>query len=258
MYYVLLCDDFTSYRHIFFLKDKSKESVFEVFKFYIAMAERQTCSRLKQFTLDRGGEFLNNLLGEELRKLGICLHATAPHTPEQNGVSERGNRTVSAKARSMMIESSTPLKFWVQACQVAVFITNRIITAALPNNMTPFEAWHYRKPSVAHLKVFGCKAYRLIRKELRGSKFTPVSSIGVLVGYDEDNFNYLIYDLEDIKTHITPHVTFDEDSFPFSTEDNSQRLTTDEVNKGVKILFFESDSDPEDEVDTNPHPEQTE
>lgn len=181
MYYILFCDNHTSYRHIYFLSDKTKESTFEIFKSYIAMAECQTCSRLKQFTLDRGGESLNDLLGEELRDLGVVLHPTAPHTPEQNRVSERGNRTVSTKARSMMMESSMPLRFWVQACKVAVFLTNRIITSALPDNMTPFKAWHYRKPTFSHLKVFGCKAYRLIRKEIRGSKFSPVSSEGILV-----------------------------------------------------------------------------
>lgn len=181
MYYILFCDDHTSYRHIYFLSDKTKESTFEIVKSYIAMAECQTCSRLKQFTLDRGGESLNDLLGEELRDLGVVLHPTAPHTPEQNGVSERGNRTVSTKACLMMIESSMPLRFWVQACKVAVFLTNRIITSALPDNMTPFKAWHYRKPTFSHLKVFGCKAYVLIRKEIRGSKFSPVSSEGILV-----------------------------------------------------------------------------
>lgn len=249
MYYILFCDDYTSYQHIYFLSDKTKETTFNIFKLYIAMAERQTCSKLKIFTLDRGGEFINELLGDELRSLGIVLHPTAPHTPEQNGISERGNRTISTKARSMMIESSIPLRFWVQACTVAVFITNRIITSALPDNITPFEAWHYRKPTVHHLKVFGCKAFRLIRKELRGSKFTPVSTVGVLVGFDEDNFNYHVYDLEDKKIHITPHVTFNKTSFPFEPDsDNKVHGNSDERHEtGVNVLFFDSDSDDDDE-----------
>lgn len=49
------------------------------------MSERQTGCKLKQFTMDRGGEFLNDLLGPELKNLGIELHLTTGHTPEQNG-----------------------------------------------------------------------------------------------------------------------------------------------------------------------------
>lgn len=49
---------------------------------YIALSERQTGCKLKQFTSDRGGEFLNQLLGDKLKELGIELHLTAGHTPE--------------------------------------------------------------------------------------------------------------------------------------------------------------------------------
>lgn len=158
-YYIMFCDDFSSYRHIYPLKSKAKSEVFETFRAYIALAERQTRERLKQFTLDKGGEFVNDTLGPELRELGIVMHTTAGYAPKQNAVAERGNQTVTIKARSMMIESGLPLKFWYQACSTAVFLTNRTITSAVPNNRTPFEVWPFRKPSIEHLKVFGCKAY---------------------------------------------------------------------------------------------------
>lgn len=130
------------------------------------MAERQTGSKVIQFTLDRGGEFINDLLGRELKTLGVVLHTTAGHTPQQNGVAERGNCTVITKARSMMLEANLPLHFWYLACSSAVFLINRFITASVPNNTTPFEVWFYRKPCISHLRVFGCKAYRLLRKEV--------------------------------------------------------------------------------------------
>jgi hypothetical protein len=40
----------------------------------------------------------------------------------------------------------------------AVYILNRSPTKAL-NGMTPYEAWHGRKPAVSHLRVFGCLAF---------------------------------------------------------------------------------------------------
>lgn len=221
-YYILFCNDYSSYRHIYGLTERSKHEVYDVFKKYIALVERQTGCKLKQFTLDCGGEFLNSVLGPELESLGISLHLTAGHTPQQNGVSERGNRTVITKARCMMLESHAPQSFWFRACVMAVFLTNRSITKAVSNFRTPFEVWYFRKPSVNHLKIFGCQAFRFIRKELRQSKYSPVSSQGVLVGYDHNNFNYHVYDLQDRKVFISPHVTFVEDVFPFRLKDALQ------------------------------------
>lgn len=97
-YFILFCDDFSCYRHIFPLKSKEKREVYDIFMAYIAVAERQTGSKIIQFTVDRGGEFVNELLGSELRSLGIVLHTTAGHALQQNGVAERGNRTVNTKA----------------------------------------------------------------------------------------------------------------------------------------------------------------
>lgn len=108
MYYAMFCDDFSSFRHIYPLKSKTKEEVFRVFQTYIAHVERQTGCQLRQFTLDGGGEFVNSTMSEYCEQSGIQLHVTAAHTPEENGVSERGNRTVAQKARAMMLQSGIP------------------------------------------------------------------------------------------------------------------------------------------------------
>lgn len=63
-YYILFCDDHSSFRHIYPLKSKRKEEVFDVFKSYIALVERQTGCNVIQFTLDGGGEFINSILDE--------------------------------------------------------------------------------------------------------------------------------------------------------------------------------------------------
>ena len=237
-YYILFTDDYSSYRHIYPLEDKSKEEVLQCFKTYIAVAERQTGCPLKTFTLDRGGEFVNTLMNEHLKSLGIELHLTAGHAPEQNGVAERSNRTVGSKARSMMMESGLPLRFWYQACEAAVFLSNRTITKAVPGFKTPFELWHFRKPSIDHLRVFGCKSYRIIRKELRESKYSQVSSEGVLVGFDQDNFNYQIYDLQDKKIHMSHDVKFNEDAFPFIKLGDSPTSNSD---VRVRVLYSDED-----------------
>ena len=150
----------------------------------------------------------------------------------------------------MMLESGLPLRFWFLACSAAVFLSNRTLTKAVDNHRTPFKLWHFRKPSVDHLRVFGCQSFRLIRKELRDSKFSPVTSEGVLVGYDQDNFNYLIYDLSERKIRISHDVKFKEDHFPFiNIEENSNRPD----NQRVRVQYFDDDEDQDRVDEVTPH-----
>lgn len=238
-YYILFTNDYSSYRHMYLLTDKTKEEVFDIFQAYIAMTEHQTGHKLKQFTLDRGGEFVNSLLGTYLKDLGIILHLTAGLTPEQNGVAERSNRTISTKARCMLIESCMPIRFWYQACNSAVFLMNRTVTVLLSGNRTPFEVWNFRKPSVDHLRIFGCQVYQLIRKEIRNSKYSPVTSEGVLVGYNQDNFNYQIFDLAEKKIFMSHDVKFNETTFPFSKQVSQSQSSSDRV----QMTYFDEDED---------------
>lgn len=221
MSYIMFSDDYSSYKHIYPLRYKCKDEVISAFKTYIALAERQTGCKLKQFTPDGGGEFINSAMEEFCCNLGIWLHVTAAHTPSQNGVSERGNKTISQKATAMMIQSAVPLLFWFKACSMEVFLTNQPTSTSIPKNTTPFERWHFRKPSVKHLKVFGCQSFIHVRKEVWQSKFSPISSEGVLLGFTEENFNYRVYSLAEKKVIITHYVTFHEDEFPFLKGDTS-------------------------------------
>ena len=88
------------------------------------------------------------------------------YTPQQNGVAERKNRTVVEMGKSMLHEKGLPKLFWDEAVNTAVYLMNRSPTKAV-HNMTPWEAWWKKRPSVKHLKVFGCICYALVPKELR-------------------------------------------------------------------------------------------
>lgn len=78
---------------------------------------------------------------------------------------------------------------------------------------------------------------------MRGYKFGPVSSQGVLLGFDEDNFNYHIYGLGSHTIIITHHATFNENCFPFKDQLYSSSPSSPPVNSGVKIQFFDDESD---------------
>jgi len=72
---------------------------------------------------------------------------TAPYNPQQNGVSERKNRSILEMAMCMLYQKELPNKFWAEAANTTVFIQNRIPAQAI-QNQTPFEAWFGFKPSL--------------------------------------------------------------------------------------------------------------
>jgi hypothetical protein len=59
---------------------------------------------------------------------------------------------------ALLKQRGIPSIFWGEAVVTAVYILNRSPTKAL-NGMTPYEAWHGRKPVVSHLRVFGCLTF---------------------------------------------------------------------------------------------------
>ena len=93
-------DDKSRMAWTFLLTHKSE--AFDVFLEWKAMVELQTEKKLKTVRSDNGGEYLNLKFGEFMTSTGITHQFTIPHTPEQNGVAERWNRTLLEMARSMI------------------------------------------------------------------------------------------------------------------------------------------------------------
>jgi hypothetical protein len=58
-------------------------------------------------------------------------------------------------ARCTMKSKGVTAQFWGEAVTTAVYVFNRAPTKSL-EGVTPYEAWHGKKPNVGHLRVFGC------------------------------------------------------------------------------------------------------
>ena len=138
---------------------------------------------MKTLRNDNGGEYTSNEFEFYLKKEGIRHKLTILKIPEQNGVTERLNRTLVETSRSMLIDSKLPKRFWVDAVSTAMYLKNRSPSRPL-QDMTPYEAWHGNKPSVSHLRVFGCDAYAHIPQDER-SKFDSMARKCILTGKSE-------------------------------------------------------------------------
>ena len=77
-----------------------------------------------------------------------------PGSPYQNGVVEKRNLTLMDMVRSMRSNSKLLESLWTKALKTTVYILNRVPTKAIPK--TPFELWKGWKPSLRHIRVWGC------------------------------------------------------------------------------------------------------
>ncbi|KAB2625790.1 hypothetical protein D8674_017450 [Pyrus ussuriensis x Pyrus communis] len=151
-YFILFTDDCTRMTWVYFLRYKSE--ALEYFKRFKAMTELQCGYKIKYLRSDRGGEFLSSEFSDYCNVSGIQRQLTMSYTPQQNGVSERKNRTVVEMAKTMLHEKGMPYQFWAEAVHTVVYLLNRCPTKAL-DKKTPFESYNGRKPGIAHLKIFG-------------------------------------------------------------------------------------------------------
>lgn len=139
---------------------------------------------------DNGTEYCNREFDHYLKANGIKRRLSTPYTSQQNGQSERKNRSLLDKARCLMIEGNIPQKLWAEAVYTANYLLNRNPAKAL-KGCTPHEKWVGRAPSGNHLHVFGSKAFVL--DKLRKGKFTPKATEGIFVGYAQNAKGFRIY-----------------------------------------------------------------
>ncbi|GBM89945.1 Retrovirus-related Pol polyprotein from transposon TNT 1-94 [Araneus ventricosus] len=83
------------------------------------------------------------------------------------------------------------------------------ITPTKSKGKTPMELWNGKKPSVRHVKPFGCVAFYKVFDNKR-HKLQPKSKKGVFVGYSRNRKAYRICDIEERQIHETSDVVFDE------------------------------------------------
>ena len=74
-------------------------------------------------------------------------------------------------------------ELWAEAVSTACYLVNRSPSSAL-DDTTPHEVWSGKKPSLQHLRVFGCDAYVHVPKENR-SKLDKKAEKCIFIGYKD-------------------------------------------------------------------------
>jgi hypothetical protein len=250
-YFVTFIDDHSRKVWVYFLKQKSE--VYEVFKKWKAMVENETGLKIKKLRSDNGGEYEDTGFKRFCFENGIRLERTVPGTPQQNGVAERMNRTLTERARSMRIQSGLPKQFWAEAINTAAYLINRGPSVPLEQRI-PEEVWSGKEVNLSWLKVFGCTAYVHISDHARG-KLDPKSLKCTFIGYGGDEFGYRLWDDQNKKIIRTRDVIFNEKLMykDRSTAQSTSPVQNDPVSTELADL---SDSSVAQQVGEDPQPEE--
>ena len=134
-YFITFIDDFTCYSHVYLISHKSK--ALECFIRFIKLVEYQTKRTIKTLRTDHGCEYLSKKFKELCDEKRIQRQLMIPHTPQQNGVTERRNHTLLKMVRSMMAQANLPIFFLGDALLTAIYILNCVSSKSVLS--TPYE-----------------------------------------------------------------------------------------------------------------------
>ena len=203
-YYMTFIDDSTRKVWVYFLKHK--DEVFDAFMKWKALVEMETGLKVKNLRSDNGGEYELGLLMEYCATNGIHMVKTLMGTPQHNGVTERMNRTLNERARSMRLKCGLPKMFLADAVNTTAFLINRGPSVPLGNGI-PEEAWSGKQVNLSFLHIFGCVSYVHINSAER-TKLDAKSLKCTFIRYGGDNFGYRFWDEKNRKVIRSRDVIF--------------------------------------------------
>jgi transposase InsO family protein len=182
-YFVTFIDDFSLFMYVRIISRKSE--VLKCFKENKMEVEALQQSKISSLQTDNGGEYTGENLEGYLKEKCILLRKTVPRNSEQNGVSERANRTLLEMSRCLLIRSGLPEYLWAEAVNTACHIRNPYPSAAIGDKI-PFELWRGKgcdiQGEINRLRVVRCRVWYL--KSQSGGKFDSRADDGIFVGYD--------------------------------------------------------------------------
>lgn len=136
---------------------------------------------------------------------GIARHRTVRHTPQQNGLTKRMNRTLIEKVRCMLFNANLSKYFWVEAVTTAAYLINKSPSSALDFKTTR-EVWFGKPPDLSNLRIFGCPTYAHISQ----AKLEPRAVKGYFIVYLKGVKGIMIWCINDkpSRTLISRDVVF--------------------------------------------------
>ena len=172
------------------------------------MIELVTRNKVGTLRTNRGGEYTLHAFKQYCLDHGIWRELTQAYTPQQNGISERRNRTLMERARSLASDCNLPVMLWSEAVSTTNYLTNHSPTSANGGKI-PQEIYSSKIPNISHFRIFGSLAFVHVPKEGRKKLHSKTQSC-LFLGYDEESKTFRLFDPEKRKVVLSWDVVCDE------------------------------------------------
>jgi transposase InsO family protein len=224
-FYLVLVDEYTKFTWVYLLTHKSE--TFTLFKQFTALVHNQFKQSVQIFRTDCGGEFTSTAFNTFCADNGIIHQLSCPHTPQQNGVAERKHKHLIQCALALLSQSNLPISYWSYAVSTAAHLINKLPTPLL-SDKSPWESLFHTKPTLSHLRAFGCQWFPLLTPYNK-TKLQPKSVPCIFLGYPFTSKGYVCFDPSSHRFYTSRHVLFNETIFPglsTSQQSNSSSQTS--------------------------------
>ena len=209
-YAVLFHDRCTKHFAVYFVKDKTKESVMQAFRDFLKEHEDILPHGVTEFHTDNGSEYVNSDMEKFCEELCITRTYTVPFSPQLNPYSERTWGSLLRKVRTALVDSNVPHVFWTYCMSQAAMVCSALLGEK--GKSTYEMAWG--KPfDYKTLHVWGCKVYYLVPEHERPSKLAPRALEAVYLGPDPKRNGHVVWIPQLRKITTAYHVVFSEDEY---------------------------------------------
>lgn len=166
---------------------RGKDDFVDAFQAWLPRVESESGCSMKVLRADGGGEFISKKLRLFCEKRGIAIKYAAPYVHEENGLAERGWRTIVTMKDAMLIDSKLPNGFWAEAMETANYLRNRLPTRSKSHGeVIPEECWTGRRQNLQHIRIFGSLALCNMPEEKRAKSDLRRVWDGILISYSPD------------------------------------------------------------------------
>ena len=210
-YTITFLDNFTS--HAWTINLRTKDAALPTTRHFLAMVEMQYKASVQAWMSNAGGKYTSTAFLTMMKEKGITVLQSVPHAHQQNGCTERLNRTLSDKAESLRLQACLPPSWWEFALNHATHVYNWTPMKQL-EWCTPFEWLTGTRPSIDHLRVLGCAAYIFIPAEVQTNKLSPKSKLMTYLGTAPGGKGWLFMHAPNNIVFTAAQAIFDESMFP--------------------------------------------
>lgn len=189
-YFVSFIDDYSRKVWVYFMKYRSE--VFSKFKVWKAEVENQTGRKIKCLRTDNSTEYKETEFLRFYEEHSIVRDFSVRHTPQQNNVTKKMNRTIVERARCMRLNAGLPKMFWAEVVNMTCYIINRSPRVILDRKVIK-EVQSGKQVDYSMIRVFEYPAYVHISSEER-SKLDLKSKRCIFLGYEKGVKRYKLWD----------------------------------------------------------------